>query len=462
MSAGANGHRHPGDIEIRSITFISKGQIWDIGKMVAEFSIYQDMNSHYLQCDFTIDDAMNFLMRFSGGQTPGFTGNEVIIVSYRNAGLDGYGDESEWKTHFFSIYEMVNRTKIKEGREVYTLNGISIESYASAPWKVSRTFGRDGGDLLIHRFAESLFNEYIYTKEVQSKYEEVRKALSLSINKENYFQETIGEHTLIIPNLTVDDTMDFFCAEADSDDHIPYFVFYEDNLGFKFINLGMLTQFDPIETYTYSMQNLAPPTSKDGEDAAKLTDQFKILSYSVIKQSSIFDNLDEGVLQNETINIDVHRKTITSKQFFYQQKFDKLKKLMPTRISGFAPKTSSPYIMMTTTRQGHDSDGVFTRENPLPKKLNVFSNESVAYKGSIFNTILEVAIPANADIKVGDTVELNFPTTQEFEEDKLGDGKDKYLSGKYLITKVRFKMQGGKSGDDAACILECAKDGAMQ
>lgn len=455
MSAGANGHRHPGDIEIRTITFISKGQVWDIEKMVSEFSIYQSLDSHYMECEFVINDSMNFLMRFSGGDTPGFTGNEVIVISYRNAGEDGFGDESEYKNHLFAIHEMVDRVKIKEGQEVYTLNGISLETYASSPWKVSRSFGRDGGKKLISGYAKSLFDEYIYTEEVKAKYEEVRKALGIDVKKQDYFQDTIGSQRLVIPNLTVDDTMDMFCSEANSDDHIPYFVFYEDNEGFNFINVGMLTEYDPIETYTYSPQN-TPLT-----DNPKLEDQFKILGYNVLKQSSIFDNLENGVLLNRSLNVDVLKKTITEKTFNYQKKFDKLKKLVNTRISGFAPGTSTPYLTMVTTREGHDADENFSAENPHPKKINTFSNASLAYKNSIFNTVLEVSIPANADVKVGDTVDLVFPTTQEFEEDQLKDGKDKFLSGKYLITKVRFKMQGGKSGDDAACILECAKDGAI-
>jgi hypothetical protein len=454
MDAGAIGHRHPGDIDIRTITFISKGQVWDIGTMVAEFSIYQDLSEHYLHADFVIDDAMSFLSRFTDNSTPGFTGNEVIVISYRNAGLDGFGDEQEYRNHYFSIYEMTDRVKIKEGREMYKLNGISLESYSSAPWKVSKSYGRKGSPL-IHKFAESLYNEYIYTNEVQGMYEEVRKAISISIDKSSFFQETTGRSSLVIPNLTVDDTMDFFCSEADSDDHIPYFVFYENAEGFNFVNLGFLTEYDPIETYTYAVQNTA-----ETEDP-KEGNHYKILGYNVIKQSSIFDNLEEGMIRNESLNIDLLKKKTELKEVSYQDKFDKFKKLMNTRISGSAPKLSTPYLTMMTTREGHDSDPLFDAEKPTPKRLNIFSNASLAYKTSLFNTIVEVSIPANANILVGDTIDLVFPTTREFEEDELKDGKDKFLSGKYLITKVRFKMQGGTSGDDAACILECVKDGAM-
>ena len=37
------------------------------------------------------------------------------------------------------------------------------------------------------------------------------------------------------------------------------------------------------------------------------------------------------------------------------------------------------------------------------------------------------------------------------------DGEDKYLSGKYIVTKVRQKMLGN-NGDTSTTIMECGKD----
>jgi hypothetical protein len=42
------------------------------------------------------------------------------------------------------------------------------------------------------------------------------------------------------------------------------------------------------------------------------------------------------------------------------------------------------------------------------------------------------------------------------------DEYDKYLSGKYLITKVRQKLTGAKTGVDYVTVIECTRDGIKE
>jgi hypothetical protein len=73
--------------------------------------------------------------------------------------------------------------------------------------------------------------------------------------------------------------------------------------------------------------------------------------------------------------------------------------------------------------------------------------------------VLEVSIPGDSELQVGDIVFLSImPATNTKDQEGL---EDKYLSGKYIITKLRQKMKG-KTGDGFMTIFECAKDVRIQ
>ena len=109
---------------------------------------------------------------------------------------------------------------------------------------------------------------------------------------------------------------------------------------------------------------------------------------------------------------------------------------------------------MLTSRTGHDTDPFFAKEAPTPKKYGEVVAQSDSYETHIFNTIVEVTIPGDSELDAGDIIYLSIPSAATT-KDQDGD-EDKYLSGKYLITKLRHKMLDGK--DSFTTILECAKD----
>ena len=51
------GYKHAGDVDIRSFKLVSAGgQIIDIENITVDFSVYQSIFDHYLQCDLVIND----------------------------------------------------------------------------------------------------------------------------------------------------------------------------------------------------------------------------------------------------------------------------------------------------------------------------------------------------------------------------------------------------------------------
>ena len=448
MSEGITGYRNPGDVDIRRFSLISAtGQIIDLSSVTVDFSVFQNLFEHYLQCDLVINDSVGLINTLNGdkdnGVGGGFTGGEILVVSYKSN-----DDSLEYKNHFFALYELTDRKRIEERSEAYFLSGISIEAYPAMSNKICRSYGGTGGNL-ISKMVESIVGEFVYTESVKALHYNYKDTIGLRQTKEVNVDETIGLQKYIIPNLTVDDTIDFLAKEADSPDHIPYYIFYENSKGFNFKNLGNLISQDVKEEFVYLPSNL-----NEGKGSAndENFDRTKIMSFDVIKQSNILDNIQSGLYKSKTIHLDILRKNKREVAYDYGEYVGKFSKLQPYKIAGDID--TFPVVRMMTSRTGHDNDSIFSDEAPTPKKYGEVIGQSQSYEAHIFNTIVEVTIPGDSELDVGDIIRLNIPVAAT-SNDQDGD-EDKYLSGKYLITKLRHKMLDGS--DSFTTILECSKD----
>jgi hypothetical protein len=449
---GITGYKHPGDVDIRSFKLVTAvGQVIDLQSLVVDFSIYQNIFEHYLQCDLVLNDSVGLFntinIQKNGDVQGGFSGGDVLIVSYRSN-----DDSLEYKNHIFSLYEMTDRKRIEERSEAYFLSGISIEAYLSSTNKICRAYGGAGGND-ISKMMRSVVDEFVYSDKIKDLHRSYREATQFRVEKINDFDPTVGKHKFIIPNLSVDDTIDFLIHEADSPDHIPYYFFYENSKGFNFKNLGNLVKQEPKEKYEYLPSNL-----DEGKNSAndKNFDRTKIITFDVIKQSDIMENTQEGLFKSRTINIDILKKSKREVVYNYDDYFPRFNKLQRLKIAGNVE--GEPLVRMYTSRTAHDTDPLFEGEAPTPKRYSEIAGQRDAYFSHIFNTQVEVAIPGDSELDVGDIIYLSIPPAA-ITDDQYGT-EDKYLSGKYLITKLRHKMLDDTEA--MTTIMECVKDSGIK
>jgi hypothetical protein len=456
------GYRFPGDIEVKHVLIVSQtGQVKDIGKITLEVNIFQNLNEHYIQAELVVSDSIAMLEGFNGdrqrGIQGGYNGGEVVIVSYKTR------DKTlPFKTHFFGLYDLTERQRVDEKNEVYILNCVSAEAYRSASKTISRAFGGSKGNL-ISNMVRTVINEFIYDRQIKDLQRNYRDVLNIRIEKEVNVDQTNGVQRLLIPNMTPDDTLDFFAREADNDNHIPYFMFYEDSHGFNFRDLNNLVLAEPKETYTYVSTNVEEDTktvnyNKDKKSEATVRDYQKIISYNVIRQTNILGNVKSGLFRSRMINIDILKKNKFEYNFNYEKEYEKFNKLQKWRIP--AQVDGEPILYMMQSRTGHDvCCPIFEKENHLPKRVNQNIQRRQSYMRHIFNTLMEVTVVGNSELDVGDVIELNIPNATTI--NKKDGKKDKYLSGKYLITSLRHKF-GGTTGTEFTTFIECVKDTGIE
>jgi hypothetical protein len=449
---GVLGYKHPGDVDVRAFKLVSAaGQVVDLKSIVVDFSIYSGIDEPYLQCDLVLNDSVGLMNTINvnkdGDIQGGFSGGDVLIVSYKSN-----DDSLEYKNHIFALYEMTDRKRIEERSEAYFLSGISIEAYSSSTTKICRAYGGTGGND-ISKMVKSIVDEFIYSKSIKDIHRSYRAATGFRVEKETVFDETLGKHQFIIPNLSVDDTIQFMINEADSPDHIPYYFFYENSKGFCFKNLANLINQEPKETFSYM-----PSNANEGSNATKDEnfDRTKIVSFDVIKQSDFMENATGGLFKSRTIHLDILKKTKRERVYNYDDYFPKFSKLQRLKIAGSS--AGEPVVRMYTSRSDHDNDPIFAGEAPHPKRYCDVVSQKQSYFLHIFNTQLEVVIPGDSEIDVGDVIYLSIPPAA-ITDDQYGT-EDKYMSGKYLITKLRNKLLDGSEA--MSTIIECVKDTSIK
>lgn len=441
----SDGYKHAGDVEVESATLVlANKQVVDISSLVAETNIYQDLFNHYIEAEFVMEDSFNLFAE-------GCNGTEIVEISFRNA--VGPNVNTPFVRHVFNVYEVSDKQRASEFREIYIMNCVSAEKYLTTPRKISRAYGPS----LISDMIKKINSEFVYNNDAKDFYKELSSLFSYTKSKEGIIDKTSGQQQLIIPNMPVDDAINFIANEADSEDHIPFYTFYEDANGFHFRNISNLVSQSPVQTFHHLPTATEVPESGQNDFLQSFDDSFKIIAYNVVKQNNILKNTNSGMYRQKTLNLDIQRRRSKEVVYDYDQYGDKFKSI-ENKILGGAE--GEPIYNLMTTRKGHDSDKTLSVENHLPKRINDTKQITRGYQRSLFNVVMEVTVAGNDQINVGQVIELMFYRT--IDDIVSLDTYDKYLSGNYLITKVRQKLTGAKNGVDYVTVIECTRDGIRE
>ena len=437
-----------GDIDIDQITLIGGGgEVFNIQEQFIELNIYQSIFKKYLECDVYINDALFLASQVKGSINDnipgGFKGIETLVVKYRERTDPSEDANIPVKTHVFGVYEISDRKREGEGTEKYLINGISLEAYRTLPTRISKVYGKGRGNT-ISKMMESLMKEYVLPDELKNEYQ------AIGLNKQVNIDETSGMKNYIIPNKSVNETIDFFCKEADSKDHYPYYMFYEDSNGYNFRNLPFLIEDGEIDwTYTYY------PSNYEGDDKdVEGSDQYKIISFNVIQENSFLENLKGGMFKSKSVGIDILRKKKLEKVFDYTKEQENFY----TVEGGYFPVevNADGVVNNDYTTFGHDTDEFFNNDTTVMSKKDILTkNRVMSYNKQIFNNVVEVMIAGDSTKNVGGLIDLQFYINNTIGENKYE--VDKTLSGQYLITKVRQKI----NAENFVTIMQCCKDSAM-
>ena len=407
------------DVLVDSIVIESdQGGSVDITDKCKHISIYEDMFQSFMSGYARIVDEHNLVKHFP------IIGQETIKIKYKTPGFN-----KDMKKLVFDIYSSEGRTKADNMKsEVYDIRFISKEYRLCRSDRISKAYTGKISDMV-----SSIFEEYMPDS----------SALVLS---------TKGEHKYVIPDLNVQETIEWLSTRAMSDEspNNSNYVFFQNSNGFNFVPISSLA----TQTPSYSYEAIPTSTSMEPKNSSSLYKQFyNIETFSVPRQFNRLEEMESGLFSSNIIVHDVINKKYSVGINTYIQNWedsDHCEEYPYLPLKNRYSNNANSFGVIKSKHVGLHDDYPES-QNPEEWALKRVSS----LKG--FDTLkMEIEIPGNSDIKVGETMNIRVPSSEPLKRQDP-DWFDKYLSGKYLITSVRHHISVLESREYTS-IVELSRD----
>ena len=206
------------------------------------------------------------------------------------------------------------------------------------------------------------------------------------------------------------------------------FFFYENKEGFNFKSIDKLTELigsareENIFRYNYTGKVIK---------SSEFDNRFKIIDYSFDRNIDMRASLRFGTFKNSTFLFNVEDNEVTV--YNYNIK-DQIKNKKMTRQDGLSVpeelSSQSSRILVRTTDNGIMSNAGGTENSG---RISSDFSKSAARYNFLFTQALNILIPCNVNLKVGDVLNCEFSEMDSGRSDE----PDKEISGRYLIRELR-------------------------
>ena len=379
--------------------------------------IYEDLFRNFMSCEITLDDRDGFFLNRLRTE-------EVIVIKFKTPNLDGYSFDE--RLHSFYLYKIEPVILIDNPPgAIYTLKGVSFEYFYNS----LRTFSKSYTGKT-EKIAKEIFTEFL-----DSKVSKATKKKFLS------GKPTKNEMKFTFPYMNPVDAINHLASVSVSDENpeICNYVFYENKDGFNFKSITELIE-TPRRIHKFITKKTFERPASDF--AYYFNNTIKV--NPIRTSDKIVDTLD-GVYGEYFAEFDLLYKPFKP---FVNNKNGK--KAFGKRYLENFPKTKH----LNNTPLLSESNALF--ENPLGRNRVCFTNaalyaepdERTVSGWKLYDTFegeysfqrrsmmqqinsfnVELTVPGNSEVTVGDIVELDASIYRT-------EDPDKYLSGRYLVTAV--------------------------
>ena len=445
----------------------------NIKDIVMGIDIFHDLMDNGIYCELVITDAMG-LVEFLP-----IVGDETLSLKL---GTPGFLD---YRTYIFRIYKVSNRKKGAERNETYVLSGVSQEVINNHRLSVKKSYK----DLTADVITRNIYDEFLKPTEAEH-YIVKKKNLKVQDSLQNLNLNFPGEKPFTAINMaaregriksgsnlsTYNFAGKFNTSETLNDNsEASNFVFYESYDGWNFRTIDSLMQGEVFEKFYLSEASTEKPLT-DGGDI--IHPRQLIEDVRVLKQFDTIENIENGLYSHDIETIDPILKKFTEVTFTYDtdaENFSHLEKKPNEKLyaknSVFKKVSKSSYKYFIPSNIGDPRQVTYVKEkvyDPFfantaietdqqirnPRKLHEFLSYDVLSRVQLNNIVIEVTVPGNSDLEVGQIVELTLPQNTEVQE---------YLRRTNLLYNKRFFVTAVRHTINVQDMsfyttMECVKD----
>ena len=215
------------------------------------------------------------------------------------------------------------------------------------------------------------------------------------------------------------------------------FLFYENKEGFNFRSIDSLVSPTQIQIGSTNKENIPSYFYTQVIENNKIANEFKILNYSFEKNSDLMKALRVGTYANKTYFYDLY----TNKLDLYTYKLkdqinNKLGSQDKLAVSKEFGESITRIMVRTSDRGALNTDGTVgdVKRNGADMAMS-YSRYNI-----LFGQALNMIVPCNINLKVGDIIYSEFP---RIDSSNIAQA-DEEQSGYYLIKELRHHFEGGQ------------------
>ena len=411
--------------KIKDLTLITKLGNVNIAGVYQEINIYDSMFMPCIRGEILIQDAIGL-------------SSKLLLDGSEYLSMEILKDEESGPTTFkktFRIYKQSNRENINQNSEIYILHFASEEMIFSEQKKVNQSFNGTYTDIV---------NVIL------------KKYLGVTSKKLGSIENSKGLHTVIIPNLSPFDTMDWLSKRAVDSDSLPNFLFFENKYGYNFVSLTELIKREPIMNINFEPKNLSVSGGQEFYGAREA---------KIINSTNYIESIKNGVYSGKFIGIDLLTRKVNINQIDFNQTYNKTKVHL-NKYPNFTTAANrdgkdaahmfdskvSLYAFATTRK-----DTSWVKENDAQTGTNIDDTHAYVFQrapilANLLQTTIHLNIPGNFGVTSGAIINLKMPIKSGKTE--VGEGLDQTLTGKYIVTATRHVIKG----DMHETVIEVATD----
>lgn len=416
------------EIEYISIASLQKDDVRDTviihnGDTIrwSAVSIYEDLFQNFMTCEIVILDQDGFFLNR-------FRTEESMVIKFKTPDLPGR--KFETRTHHFYLYKIDPVIILnKPYGAMYTVKGISFEYFYNSLRTFSKAYGPERTDQIV----EKIYKEYLEAKSSKT----LKKPIKIG-------RPTKHEMKFTFPYVNPVDAINHLASVSidKQNPDICNYIFFENKDGYNFTSITELIE-TPRNTHRYVTKKAM---DKPFTDFALYFNN-TIVVKPIKTGDKIVDTLD-GIHGEYFAEFDLLYKNYKP----FSQRTSQGKLSEGKRYLDYFPKTKhlNPIPMLSSENELFENPlgrnrvcftnaALYASEKTLPggeKQWTLYDTHEGEYsfqRRSLMQQInaftVEVTVPGNSDITVGDTFILDTVIYRT-------EDRDKYLSGKYLVAAV--------------------------
>ena len=381
------------------ITNFKDDQILNIKGLLVEFNVYEDIFSPVVKADFLLKDSLGLTEIFP------IVGDEKIVLSFKTVG------ERKNLNFVFDVYKTTQRTILEERSHGYVLHGVSRHGIQDMLSVVDKAYvNQPISDIVNKVFTEKLLP---------------------AGTKGLITEETSGLQSIVGTGTTPFEFISLLASEAKSAEYpeTSTYVFYEDRDSFRFRTISSM--FEEVVVDDFYLADPSDEKLRDNKEGIKSYQS--IIGISFETGFDTLAGLRNGLYKNNVQAIDTVLKKFTSVDFNYNEEFDRLYHISNNKLisdEGTIGSGGEAYhSRMISSRIGPNQyssqsylNNRITQTNDThlasPRLRQDFLKFSISELQTFSQYTMNVSIPGNSFIKVGELVNIYVPQNSDLVKDK--------------------------------------------